>query len=947
MTSSEDDTTFTKLFDEALLQYEQNTGKKIDDDAVLRRKVQSTEGMLSAIQDREKKFDKFRKTHSKLWEALRSTMKRVRGFGSLIQSGVSLTPFAPASFVVAAALSLVDVAASITDSYDTLETVFEKIEDITGRVEEYLETCMGMKLRRIVVKLLCTLLETFGESERLIRHGRSIEMIRRISGKESKVPAVLDRLEDLWKSEMGLVIATNYSTGQRTERKVDQIVSLSKEGKNRSEEDADRRTLETLLSVDPEQEMETFHARMDEIRLPDSGDWLFNEKVFQAWLEMKFPVLCVIGGPGVGKSYLASRVISYLKSQHGQNKSPTVSNSVAYFYIQEGNQSQQPLSVILKRIVYQITQTYAPYRRHTISVCERPDCLLTPGMIWTNLFLRFFENPRYTPLFIVIDGVDEACLEDQKTLLNLVKPLCDERNNSNVPMIQILLLGRNELEYGISNAWSESRRKPEIIRISPEKTRADIKSFITKGVKEIGLLNRLRQRELEAIKHSRLGLTSDSDRLQRKGLRLIQKFENEIILKLENSADGMFMWAKLMLDEIKNMNKPKLIKDALDKPPQSLRDMLQHIVKRLSVVGGFDKNDFNEILSWVACTKRDLLLGELDLVLKLRDLEESGVPGLEHELKTRFGSFFTLIDKNGGLVDGEDDDEHESVDGGLPDDSTGLSDITLHDEEYDSDEADLEDEDIWGDEKGDPFQETGPPPANFLTTTVKFSHASVGQHFRSEGVYLGIGIQLNSARAHVTYICLLILTDSIQKKHGKPWPTPNLLDYSLEHFLEHLAEVDMKSLKASEPSTYEKISKELSLLFGYGDIAKRMYLKHPDIRKLLGQIFSDNNSLIRCWLPENPNPDPPNSAHSKWERKAKKSARALFKPLARMVAELWLVRGTVYEWWAAIFLHEFMSIVSCVEPLPHDLSASNMKKRFVTKGKKFKRMMKAVANNVC
>ena len=111
---------------------------------------------------------------------------------------------------------------------------------------------------------------------------------------------------------------------------------------------------------------------------------------------------------------------------------------------------------------------------------------------------------------------------------------------------------------------------------------------------------------------------------------------------LVDSSDGMFMLAKLMPAEMKDMNKPELIREPLPKPPQCLDDVFRRVVARLDVMGRFDRQDLNELIMWVTCAKRDLLLGELDLVLKLRDLRQSGIVGLEHELKTRFGSFFSV-----------------------------------------------------------------------------------------------------------------------------------------------------------------------------------------------------------------------------------------------------------------------------------------------------------------
>jgi hypothetical protein len=38
--------------------------------------------------------------------------------------------------------------------------------------------------------------------------------------------------------------------------------------------------------------------------------------VFKGWLNQKFPVMFIPGNPGVGKSYLSSNIIAFLKDRH-------------------------------------------------------------------------------------------------------------------------------------------------------------------------------------------------------------------------------------------------------------------------------------------------------------------------------------------------------------------------------------------------------------------------------------------------------------------------------------------------------------------------------------------------------------------------------------------------------------------------------------------------------
>ncbi|KAI1440283.1 hypothetical protein F5Y02DRAFT_411606 [Annulohypoxylon stygium] len=255
---------------------------------------------------------------------------------------------------------------------------------------------------------------------------------------------------------------------------------------------------------------------------------------------------------------------------------------------------------------------------------------------------------------------------------------------------------------------------------------------------------------------------------------------------------------------------------------------------------------------WVACAKRDLLLGEIDLVIKLRDLQQGGLYTLEDELRTRFGSFFTISD-------GDDGDSEEDI------------------------------------------------PSNFSIATVKFSHASVGQYFRTQGFHKGIGIDLNVARAHVLQTCLLFLTDHIPKKNGEEWSPPDLLGYSADHLLDHLVEVDIEALRNSQPKKFSNISDEVFFLFRNSDALGRWYSKLSDKQKLIYQLFgrTDICSRIQEWIPGHTAASRP---EARWLKQARSSPQALLRPFAQFIAKLWLGYNRMDGFIPIVFLDGYISM---------------------------------------
>ncbi|OTB04439.1 hypothetical protein M426DRAFT_22836 [Hypoxylon sp. CI-4A] len=259
---------------------------------------------------------------------------------------------------------------------------------------------------------------------------------------------------------------------------------------------------------------------------------------------------------------------------------------------------------------------------------------------------------------------------------------------------------------------------------------------------------------------------------------------------------------------------------------------------------------------WVACAKRDLLLGEIDLIIKLRDPQQDGIYDLEDELKTRFGSFLS----NSGST-----------------------------------------EDI---------------PPSFFKSTDKFSHASVGQHFRTQGFHNGIGIDLNSARAHVLETCLLLLTNRAPGKIKDLSLYSSLLEYAGNHLLDHLTEVDIQEFKSSQPGRFKDIAHDISILFR-SRTALRQWIslvqdKPRFMTQLLGRKYT--TTCIQEWIPEYTAADIYSRSAARWLRQAKIKSSKLLGPFARCIAKLWLVYGIIDDYMAIVFLDGYRSISMTLPP---------------------------------
>ncbi|KAI0390574.1 hypothetical protein F5Y17DRAFT_471536 [Xylariaceae sp. FL0594] len=806
-----------RLWDDAVVEYLKETGNESSMDE-WRSLVINNDELDRQIDESFSDFSQYRSRNRKLRGVFRAVVTPLQLVGAVAQEGLALT-FAPAAVIVKAGLFLVKSSTKVTEIYDVIEELFEKIRGITDRLSEYLQGGIDPKLKKVAISLLRSMLRVFGVAQVAIKRGRFKEMMRGVFKDDDTVHAALKALEDTFEDELRLVAARTY----RTTRRIDE----------RAEAGQNRELLRQALYTDAYRYNEAFHNDIESSRLPCSGDWLLDHELFDSWARMEIPVL-------------------------------------------ESMNTQHTPEIILKTVAYKMTNLCEPYREMAVSACSDDDKLFGHSSLWASLFIDPFNTEKMLrdPLYLVIDGLDEATLENQELIVRMAKSLADSRSRkSKTPAIQLLLLGRPELEYNVSNAWSGERSRPKMLHLSPSLSKTDVERYVRRGVRQdIPLLAKMRQK--------RPGQT--------------KRLEREIVKTLCDSADGMFMLARLMLAEIRNMNKPELIQEALSRPPGGLDDMFRRVIARLSVMGGFDKKDLNEIITWVAFAKRDLLLGELDLILKLRDSRQNGIVDLEEELKTRFGSFFSVShdeeeasegrgsetvvdsivqDRSALSVAGINDGSHADDESDSDDDNQDVAEDVLDDYE---DGDDVDDEEESGEDEDEDEDETDEMvPDSFDKATVKFGHASIAQHFRTAPFHEGIGVDIESAQTRIALTCAQVLTGNIPKRNGKPWRQPDLSDYAADHLLDHLAEIQTGS------AGFAELADEMAVLFGDPSLLLSWFRSVSRQREFMCQLSGDEDS----------------STH-------------LLRPFAKAVAQAWLEWNSLDEMLAVMFLYGYDSLAA-------------------------------------
>ena len=292
--------------------------------------------------------------------------------------------------------------------------------------------------------------------------------------------------------------------------------------KKEANEKIERERLDKQLDRDVLQKVRDRHNYILDQMLHGSGGWIEEELLYRSWIKEEKPILWIFGGPGAGKSFLASKIVSHLQSLYVSRYDQRARVSVAYFYIRENDERLRSLNAIFKSVALQMADDNPVYKKHVVNVCELQDSTGTARSSWKNLFLDFFGSQQNaeSAAFVVIDGLDETQKAERELFLEVLSSLEDYNSlgYSKRPRLNFVILGRPELRDAIVANWDS---RPVFLEVSAEKNKADLEGYINSGVKKI-----------RALKISRIPHT---DR---------EKLRADIINKLKQCANGMFLWVK-------------------------------------------------------------------------------------------------------------------------------------------------------------------------------------------------------------------------------------------------------------------------------------------------------------------------------------------------------------------------------------------------------------------
>ncbi|RAH68765.1 NACHT domain protein [Aspergillus aculeatinus CBS 121060] len=354
----------------------------------------------------------------------------------------------------------------------------------------------------------------------------------------------------------------------------------------REEHEARLKALEHFKAEERAQRLQQFHVIKTDVnprmyddklnwchgRICDgSGAWLLRDKAFTSWLDFSAgtpPILWLQGIPGAGKTFLASLAI---------DKTRTVAHTAFAFLSHTYSSSTSALSV-LHSLIFQLAGRNEDMQD---VLCHSTHDRIRSDVTVAVELLRVLLNCA-GPAFLVVDGVDEIEELERGILLN-----------------QLLLLPEKCPE---TRVFISSRRESDI-------------AAILEKISESIRIDKRNQEGIQAFISQQLGLMFES----REFPPDVQAQIRQSMEPLASKANGMFLYAKVVLSSIELLDDVAEICEELSLLPEDLDSAYARILLRINNLRPASvKAKARRILAWVGCSPTPLTSREMEQALSIQ-----------------------------------------------------------------------------------------------------------------------------------------------------------------------------------------------------------------------------------------------------------------------------------------------------------------------------------------
>ena len=301
---------------------------------------------------------------------------------------------------------------------------------------------------------------------------------------------------------------------------------------------------------------------------PNTCDWLFKTTKFCKWRDQNDladynGVLWLKGKPGAGKSTLMKHALHYCKQEFGN------SLVVAYFFNVRGEQLEKTALGLLRSIVYQLMEGDDNIRDRFIIRYNEKQMMHEAGKLeWRLLDLRDFvlseiKQRHLKSTLLLVDALDECIESNMRDVVDMLETLSIEAVQSKTTL-RICLSSRHYPSIGM-------KKKLELIVDNNKEHHRDIVKYI-------------------------------DDKLE--------AGNNHIRYAIQEKADGMFLWAVLVVALVNKATRAGRIEE-IQKTLDDLPGDLEGVFETMLAKDGTRKDETVLMLQWVLFSPRPLKPEEL------------------------------------------------------------------------------------------------------------------------------------------------------------------------------------------------------------------------------------------------------------------------------------------------------------------------------------------------
>lgn len=326
--------------------------------------------------------------------------------------------------------------------------------------------------------------------------------------------------------------------------------------------------LQLLFLTDPKDDVAAISRGRGQ-RHPGTCEWILRRNEYLSWAENdETPFWAVTGSPGIGKTTLARYILENLQAGVGKADSDCI---ILYYFFDNQIEDRRAALALLRSLTWQLTCR----RRELWTIISedfkiKKENLLTFDTLWRH-FQRMIGSLKATTIYILIDALDEC---DEASREMVLQALSETANNPQTRHKWLVTARPDmEIEQALGHAWLTLRVDSGLVNI-------DLLNFIESKVEDLT-----------------------------KRRCIPQSLSNDVKAAVSEHADGTFLWASFVLQELAHTPTHKM-REALQQLPRGLYQTYSRILRRIAHK---NRRDTKIILRWITTASTTLTTTELAL----------------------------------------------------------------------------------------------------------------------------------------------------------------------------------------------------------------------------------------------------------------------------------------------------------------------------------------------